>query len=71
MEALAMMEPETFKKDRVSHDDGDPYQAYRNYQVTLEGLTLFYETLHGADMNSDSASGTHTFHALAVLSQKL
>ena len=69
MEALNMMEPNTFKKDKISYDDGDPYQAYRNYQVTIEGLTLFYENLHGADVSNQNAqSTTFAFQALTSLS---
>ena len=64
-----MMEPNTFKKDKISYDDSDPYQAYRNYQTSLEGLTLFYETLHGADVSNPNAqSGTLAFSALASMS---
>ena len=39
VEALSMMEDTTFRKDEVSYDENDPYQAYRNYQLALAGLT--------------------------------
>ena len=49
MEALSVMDASIFRRNEISYDESDSYQAYSNYKMTLGGLHSFYEQLHGFD----------------------
>lgn len=55
VEALAMMDPDTFKREDVIHDFEDAYQSYKNYDLVLKGLRTFYNNLHGPDQYHNDA----------------
>ena len=44
-EALCVMDEGLFNLNNVSHNEDDSFQAYKNYQMVLEGLLKFYEQL--------------------------
>ena len=43
MEALSMMDASVFRRNEISYDENDSYQAYANYKKVLNGLQQFYE----------------------------
>ena len=45
------MDPNFFHVVQISRDEDDPYQAFLNYKMVIDGLNQFYKNLHGDDEN--------------------
>lgn len=65
------MDPHIFKKQEISYDVSDQFQAYMNFKICLDGLTLFYEGLHGLERSESQAQETLVFQCLKNLEQNL
>ena len=73
MEALSVMDASVFRRNAISYDESDSYQAYSNYKMALGGLHSFYEQLHGFDESEAQTADQNTlvFNCLNTLSQRL
>jgi len=66
-----MMESSIFKTHLISYNEDDSFQAYRNFCMVVDGLTVFYEGLHGIKSNEPEAGMTLVFQLIASIKNKL
>lgn len=65
------MEPGVFNKNQIIYDEEDPYQAYRNYQTVVTGLTVFYKNFHMSEDQVSSYEQSLVFGQIEDLNRKL